>query len=180
MDKDHASDATNLLRPSSFNPQALKSRLQQQNETAAARSTRMIIESASYETTPCSSPPDELRHVFSAKDNHHKVPDVATQTEADRVLQEQLRQQEVGNRAHRSTDGGEVPRKHDHQSIIPPYMLQAISGSEAAGPQARASASQTLASSKYGEDTRAAHGVSTQAAPLPHQNSDSGETEGRS
>ncbi|KAH8817287.1 hypothetical protein F5884DRAFT_853710 [Xylogone sp. PMI_703] len=53
-------------------------RTQPQYQTAGARSTRMIIESASYETTPTESPPDEYHCVFSAQDCHHSVPSVET------------------------------------------------------------------------------------------------------
>ncbi|RFU27774.1 hypothetical protein B7463_g8559, partial [Scytalidium lignicola] len=61
-------------------------RTQPQYQTAGARSTRMIIESASYETTPTESPPDEYHCVFNAQDCHHSVPSVDTLAAVDQSL----------------------------------------------------------------------------------------------
>lgn len=55
------------------------------------------------------------------------------------------------------------------QGIVPPHVLQSISSSEAAGPGARASAQQTLLSSKSVQDARAAHEEAAAAAPRPRQ-----------
>lgn len=131
-------------------------------ETAGARSTRMIIDSASYATTPCSSPPSEPSHVFSAYDSHHKVPDVTALTEEGHVLDQQMNQNDLRHHIASCAAQAELPalrisldKEHapsngtrHRQGIIPPYMLQAIANSEAAEPQARASAEQTLSSSK--------------------------------
>ncbi|RFU24555.1 hypothetical protein B7463_g11783, partial [Scytalidium lignicola] len=59
---------------------------QPQFQTAGARSTRMIIESASYETTPSESPPNEYHCVFNAQDCHHNVPPVAALAAIDQSL----------------------------------------------------------------------------------------------
>ena len=75
----------------------LRSRPYPRYESAGARSTRMIINSASYETTPTDSPPNELRHVFSAQDTHHKVPDIGALVEAERALLENSNGQEKSN-----------------------------------------------------------------------------------
>jgi hypothetical protein len=134
-----------------------------QYQTAGAQSTRMIIDSASYTTTPCSSPPNETSHVFSANDAHHKVPDDVALAEADNVLRQQIKQDEpatLQSKTPAKPDRSVIQRsiiepgratgdRNSHkQGIIPPYMLQAIARSEAAGDQARASAEQTLLSSK--------------------------------
>jgi hypothetical protein len=153
-----------------------------QYETAGARSSRMIIDSASYNTTPSSSPPNERSHVFSAHDCHHKAPDAAALAEADR-LQQLLRQQELKCQA----DSGPamVPgtkeenvhreRRPFPQGIVPPYMLQAIANSEAAGPQARASAEQTLLSSKAIRDGRSSEGNRGDAGRLKVWNAEASE-----
>ena len=131
-------------------------------ETAGGLSTRMIIDSASYTTTPCSSPPSEPSHVFSAYDTHHKAPDVAVLAEAGHVLERQMHQNELGHYIPSSAAQVEPPaiqiscnqeqllddRGRYRQGIIPPYMVHVIANSEAAGSQARASAEQTLLSSK--------------------------------
>lgn len=63
-----------------------------------------------------------------------------------------------------------APPKRSHpQGIVPPHVLQSISSSEAAGPGARASAQQTLLSSKSVQDARTAHELAAAAAPLPRQ-----------
>jgi hypothetical protein len=152
-------------------------------ETAGARSTRMIIDSASYTTTPSCSPPPEPSHVFSAYDTHRKVPDVASLTEAGHVLEQQMNQNKLGQHitsypAHTELPALEISsdkedtqsdRRPHHQGIIPPYMLQAIAASEAAGPQARASAEQTLLSSKPAKDNRAWKGDFSPIAPAQRQ-----------
>ena len=129
-------------------------------ETAGALSTRMIIDSASYTTTPSRSPPFEPSHVFSAYDTHRKVPDVATLTEAGHVLDHQVNQNELGSYISscaaqtglptlQISDDVSSDRTWQYRpGIIPPYMLQAIATANAAGAQARASAEQTLSSSQ--------------------------------
>ena len=62
-----------------------------------------------------------------------------------------------------------APSPPPHHGIVPPHVLQSISSSETAGPVARASAQQTLLSSKAVKDARAAHEESAAAAPLPRQ-----------
>jgi hypothetical protein len=152
-------------------------------ETACGQSTRMIIDSASYTTTPCSSPPPEPSHVFSAYDAHHKAPDVAALTEADHVLEQQMHQNEMGhyitrNSAQPETSALQISnskehtpndRTQHHQGIIPPYVLEAIATSEAAGPQARASAEQTLLTSKAITHDRASKEVFVPTAPAQRQ-----------
>jgi len=148
-------------------------------ETAGALSTRMIIDSASYTTTPSRTPP-EPSHVFSAYDTHRKVPDVAALTEAGHVLQKQKNQNEVGHYITSHPAQAEVPVLQIHsdaasdrtrhlQGIIPPYMLQAIAASEAAGAQARASAEQTLSSSKPAKHNRASKEGLAPIAPAQQQ-----------
>lgn len=131
-------------------------------ETAGGLSTRMIIDSASYTTTPCSSPPSEPSHVLSAYDTHRRVPDAAVLAEAGHVLERQMHQNELGHYVPSSAAQMEPPaiqisynqeqlpndRGRYRQDIIPPYMLHVIANSEAAGSQAQASAEQTLLSSK--------------------------------
>lgn len=152
-------------------------------ETAGGRSTRMIIDAASYTTTPCSSPPPEPSHVFSAYDAHRKVPDVAALTEAGHVLEHQRDQNELGLHNTSSTAKAELvapqtsnSKEHapsgqtrHRQFIIPPYMLQAIAASEAAGSQARASAEQTLLSSKPTTQNRASNEYFMPTAPAQRQ-----------
>jgi hypothetical protein len=152
-------------------------------ETACGQSTRMIIDSASYTTTPCSSPPPEPSHIFSAYDAHHKVPDAAALTEADHVLEQQMHQNEIGQNItrnsaqletstlHISNSKEHTPsdRTHHHQGIIPPYMLEAIATSEAVGPRARASAEQTLLTSKVIARDRASKEVFVPTAPAQRQ-----------
>lgn len=139
-------------------------------ETAGARSTRMIIDAASYSTTPTDSPPSEISHVFSAHDAHRSAPDLAAQTEAGHVLDHQVDQSELGTYITSYGAQAEVPThqvtgemerapsdrawSRQHQGFISPYMLKAIANSEAAGPQARASAEQTLLSSKSATHSR--------------------------
>jgi hypothetical protein len=152
-------------------------------ETASARSTRMIIDSASYTTTPCSSPPSEPSHVFSAYDTHRKVPDVATLTEAGHMLEQQLDQNKLGRYLTGCAAKAELPalqisnetpsdQTQHCRGIIPPYMLQAIATSEAAGPQARASAEQTLLSSKLAKYNRASEELFAPTAPAQRQSKD--------
>jgi hypothetical protein len=144
-------------------------------ETAGARSTRMIIDSASYSTTPCSSPPPEPSHVFSANDTHRKVPDVAALTEAGHVLEQQMNPNELGRYITSCAVQAELPehapidRTRHLQGIIPPHMLQAIATSEAAGPRARASAEQTLSSSKPATHNRASKEDFAPIAPAQRQ-----------
>jgi hypothetical protein len=151
-------------------------------ETAAARSTRMIIDSASYTTTPSRTPP-EPSHVFSAYDTHRKVPEVAALTEAGHVLQQQINQNDLGHYVTSCPAQVEQPavqirndapsdRTRHRQGIIPPYMLQAIAASEAAGPQARASAEQTLSSSKTAKRNRASKEGFAPIAPAQRQLND--------
>jgi hypothetical protein len=136
-----------------------------QYETAGGQSTRMIIDSASYSTTPCDSPPNELRHVFSAGDSHRKEPDVTALTEAEHSLREktQMRPIEGEGRGGRSNNyeqalalnsmngdrkEGGLPKHHGRYGMgfVPPYILDAVAKSEVAEPQTRESARQTLAS----------------------------------
>jgi hypothetical protein len=42
-----------------------------EKETSAGRSTRMIIESSSYVTTPCDSPPDDLRSAYANRGDNN-------------------------------------------------------------------------------------------------------------
>jgi hypothetical protein len=137
-------------------------------ETAGAQSTRMIIDSASYLTTPCSSPPPEPSHVFSANDTHRKVPDVAALTEAGHVLEQQMNPNDCAVQAE-LPEHAPIDRIRHLQGIIPPYMLQAIATSEAAGPQARASAEQTLSSSKPATHNRALKEDFAPIAPAQRQ-----------
>jgi Zn-dependent metalloprotease len=60
-------------------------------------------------------------------------------------------------------------RRPHHQGIVPPHVLRSISSSEAAGPEARASAQQTLLSSKSVKDARATHEETAVAVTLPRQ-----------
>jgi hypothetical protein len=149
-------------------------------ETAGARSTRMIIDSASYSTTPSCSPPPEASQVFSPYDTHRKVPGVAALTEAGHVLEQQMNQNELRHHITSSAAQSEVPalqrsvdapsdRARHRQGVIPPYMLQAIATSEAAGPQARASAEQTLSSSKPAKHSRASNEGFAPIAPAQRQ-----------
>lgn len=130
-------------------------------ETAGGRSTRMIIDSASYVTTPSTSPPNELRHIFSSHDTHHKIPDIEALTEIDQVLRQQLEQRETGSHlngnlapagaegmpAQKSNKEANTTQGPGRQGIIPPHMLESISKSEAASARSRESAKQTLLSS---------------------------------
>lgn len=56
-------DASHLIPPQllSHRVEDIKFRSQPRYETAGGRASRMIIESSSYQTTPCSSPPNEFR-----------------------------------------------------------------------------------------------------------------------
>jgi hypothetical protein len=152
-------------------------------ETAGGLSTRMIIESASYTTTPRSSPPPEPSHVYSANDNHHRVPGVAALTEANHLLERQLHQGEIGHYAasHKiqaqppnleigqNKDGALNNRIQHSQGIVPSYMLHAIATSEVAGLQARTSAEQTLLSSKTVRHEHASKGAFVLTAPSQRQ-----------
>ena len=140
-------------------------------ETAGARSTRMIIDSASYTTTPCSSPPSEPSHVFSAYDTHHKIPDAAALTEAGHMLEQQMNQNEPGRYIISCAAQAELPEHapSGRKGIIPPYMLRAIAASEVAGPQARASAEQTLSSSNPATHNRASKEALVATAPALRQ-----------
>jgi hypothetical protein len=155
----------------------------QRYETAGGLSTRQIIDSASYNTTPTSSPPNELSYVFSARDSHRAEPSVAALADADRAVLEKsaqpmrrnssggnyvqaqlLAEEEARKRSldeGRRGEGegmGKGERGSEHarapHGIIPPYMLKSIAASEKAGPQARESARQTLASGTAGRDAR--------------------------
>ncbi len=64
----------------------------QRYETAGGRSTRQLIDSASYNTTPSSSPPNELLHVLSAQDCHHAELSVAAFADADHAVLEKTAQ----------------------------------------------------------------------------------------
>jgi hypothetical protein len=149
-------------------------------ETAGARSTRMIIDSASYSTTPSCSPPPEPSHVFSPYDTHRKAPGVAALTEADHVLEKQMNQNELGHYITSSPAQSKAPalqisvdapsdRIRHRQGVIPPYMLQAIAASGAAGPQARASAEQTLSSLNPAKHNRASNEDFAPIAPAQRQ-----------
>lgn len=152
-------------------------------ETAGARSTRMIIDSASYTTTPCSSPPLGPSHVFSASDTHHKVPDVAALIEADHVLEQLMNQNKLGQyitscpaqaelpaiQISKDTENASGDRNRHVQGIIPPYILHAIATSEAAGPRARASAEQTILSSGPAKDNRVSKENFASTAPAQRQ-----------
>jgi Zn-dependent metalloprotease len=62
------------------------------------------------------------------------------------------------------------PRQQQQQKgIIPPHILHSISGSEAAGPETRASAQQTLLSSRSVADSRAQHEAEITKTPVPRQ-----------
>ena len=78
-------------------------------ETASARITRMIIDSASYTTSLCSCRPSEPSHVFSVNDTHRKVSDVATLTEAGHVLEQQIGQNELGRYITSCAANAELP-----------------------------------------------------------------------
>ncbi len=155
----------------------------QRYETAGGQSTRMIIDSASYTTTPCSSPPPEPSHVFSAYDTHHKVPDVAVLTAAGHMLDRQMHQNELGYYIPNSATQVELPTlqtsgnmeqaptdpTRHHQGIVPPYISQMVANSEAAGSQALASAEQTSSSSKLAKHIRAAEEEFVPTAPAQRQ-----------
>lgn len=66
----------------SYRPSYLEPRY----DTAGARSTRMVIDSASYETTPTESPPNEYRCVFNARDCHRNVPTIEALAAVERSL----------------------------------------------------------------------------------------------
>jgi hypothetical protein len=148
-------------------------------ETAGARATRMIIDSASYTTTPGSSPPSEpASHVFSAHDAHGKVPDIAALAEADRMLEHQMDQGGRGQlpvlQVTDDTDcaPSDRTRSRQGQGIIPPYMLHAVAASEAAEPRVRASTEQTLSSLKpatHNHQLKVEEFAPTVAAPAQRQ-----------
>ncbi len=165
-----ASEPTYLHPPhfpsTSLKMEALNLRPQTHHENASAQCTRMIIDSASSTTILHDRPPNDLCHIIPAKDTHGKVPDSAA--EADHVLQES-KQRESRNctdscdaqsertSAQRRIDDGDASRHEHRQGIVPPYILKSISTSEAAGPQARASAQQTLSFDSI-KNTRASNG----------------------
>lgn len=60
-------------------------------------------------------------------------------------------------------------QQQPHQGIVPPHILHSISGSEAAGSEARASAQQTLLSSRSVADSRAKHEAELTKKPEPKQ-----------
>jgi hypothetical protein len=72
------------IQPSLLSPQ--------RHETEGGLSTRQIIDSASYNTTPADSPPNEFSDVFSAQDSHRAEPSAAALADADRAILEKTAQ----------------------------------------------------------------------------------------
>lgn len=65
--------------------------------SAASRSTRMIIETASYSTTPSYTPPSGASHTFSATDHHNALPTVEALEAAAQALERSLQERKLEN-----------------------------------------------------------------------------------
>lgn len=65
--------------------------------------------------------------------------------------------------------GHRRPHSQPNPGFVPPGILQSIAVSKAAGPRARASAQQTLLSSKSVQEARAAHEEELKAPPKPRK-----------
>jgi hypothetical protein len=114
----NSSDTTHLILPTSVKIEDIKSRPHPHYETAGARSTRMIIDSASYVTTPCDSPPNDLRYVFSDQDTHHKVPSVVALAKADQLLLESQEPRNCISSHNTQAEDTAVQRKMDDGNVV--------------------------------------------------------------
>jgi hypothetical protein len=100
-------DTSHLIPPQllSHRVEDIKYRPQPRYETAGGRASRMIIESSSYQTTPCNSPPNEIRDPIHA--SVEPATGVNNTSTSGRPGQENY-QDHVTQVANKASSGGET------------------------------------------------------------------------